>query len=241
MKTITNLCQTNRKIWAIVPAAGSGRRFSKTELKQYQIIENKTVLAHTIDRLNELPLAGYVLAIGEQDHYAQTLALKNQHLSHFCLGGHERVDSVLNALIYLEQFAQADDFVFVHDAARPCVTQECLVNLLNTAINLNTNAILAIPVRDTLKLVAQQHTIAKTVSRDQLWQAQTPQISTFLSLKTAIETALHDGVLITDEASALEHSNHAVQVVMGRSDNIKITYPDDLELAKLILQSQQTH
>ncbi|KAF5301192.1 hypothetical protein FQR65_LT19266 [Abscondita terminalis] len=170
------------------------------------------ILAHTIDRLNELPLAGYVLAIGEQDHYAQTLALKNKHLSHFCLGGNERVDSVLNALSYLEQFAQPDDFVFVHDAARPCVTRECLVNLLNTAINLNSNAILAIPVRDTLKRVDQQHNIVKTVNRDQLWQAQTPQISTFSILKTAIETALNDGVMITDEASALEHSNHTVQV-----------------------------
>ncbi|MFW1800202.1 2-C-methyl-D-erythritol 4-phosphate cytidylyltransferase [Acinetobacter nematophilus] len=241
MKTKTNLCQTNRKIWAIVPAAGSGRRFSKTQLKQYQIIQDKTVLEHTIDRLNALPLAGYVLAIGEQDHYAQTLALKNKHLSHFCLGGNERVDSVLNALMYLEQFAQADDFVFVHDAARPCVTPECLVDLFNTAFHSNSNAILAIPVRDTLKFVDQQQKIVKTVSRDQLWQAQTPQVSTFSILKTAIEKALEDGVLITDEASALEHSNQIVKVVMGRSDNIKITYPDDLELANLILQSQQSH
>jgi 2-C-methyl-D-erythritol 4-phosphate cytidylyltransferase len=240
MKTTTNLCQTNRKIWAIVPAAGSGRRFSKTELKQYQIIQNKTVLEHTIERLNTLPLAGYVLAIGEQDHYAQTLALENKHLSHFCLGGKERVDSVLNGLLYLQQFAQPDDFVFVHDAARPCVTQECLIHLVNTAIQANMNAILAIPVRDTLKCVVDHQNIEKTVSRDQLWQAQTPQISTFSVLKTAIETALANGTVITDEASALEHIVQPVQVVMGRSDNIKITYPDDLELAKLILQSQQS-
>ena len=127
--------------------------FQKLKLKQYQVIQNQTVLAHTIARLNDLPLAGYVLAVGEQDHYAQTLPLKNKHLSHFCLGGAERVDSVLNALRYLEQFAQADDLVFVHDAARPCVTQQCLENLVDTAINLNSSAILAIPVRDTLKCV----------------------------------------------------------------------------------------
>ncbi|RZG48019.1 2-C-methyl-D-erythritol 4-phosphate cytidylyltransferase [Acinetobacter wuhouensis] len=238
MKTV-NQHQKNRNIWAIIPAAGTGSRFSKTELKQYQIIQDQTVLEHTIERLNDLPLTGYVLAIGEQDEYAQTLPLKNKQISHFCLGGAERVNSVLNALNYLEQFAQADDLVFVHDAARPCVTKQCLEDLIQTAIEQNCSAILAIPVRDTLKLVENQRDIHKTVSREQLWQAQTPQISTFATLKKAIETALENDVVITDEASALEHIGEVVQVVMGRSDNIKITYQDDLELARLILQSQQ--
>ncbi|MEG0489408.1 MAG: 2-C-methyl-D-erythritol 4-phosphate cytidylyltransferase [Acinetobacter sp.] len=239
MKTMTILRQTNRKIWAIIPAAGSGSRFSKTELKQYQIIENKTVLEHTIDRLNQLPLAGYVLAIGEQDDFAHTLNLTRKDIAHFCTGGVERVHSVLNALNYLSQYADPDDLVLVHDAARPCVTAECLTNLLNTAIEHDVNAILAIPVRDTLKRVVAENQIDQTVNRDQLWQAQTPQISTLTKLKAAIEAALAHDVVITDEASALEYSNEPVNVVMGRSDNIKITYPDDLELAKLILQSQQ--
>lgn len=239
MKTKTNLRQTNRKIWAIIPAAGTGSRFSKTELKQYQIIENKTVLEHTIDRLNQLPLAGYVLAIGEHDDFVQTLNLTNKEIAHFCLGGAERVNSVLNALNTLSKFADPQDMVFVHDAARPCVTTACLLNLLNTAIEQDVSAILAIPVRDTLKLVATGHQIDQTVSRDQLWQAQTPQISTLAKLKFAIESALANDIVITDEASALEYINEPVHVVMGRSDNIKITYPDDLELAKLILQSQQ--
>ena len=239
MKTKTNLRQTNRKIWAIIPAAGTGSRFSKTELKQYQIIENKTVLEHTIDRLNQLPLAGYVLAIGEHDDFVQTLNLTNKEIAHFCLGGAERVNSVLNALNTLSKFADPQDMVFVHDAARPCVTTVCLLNLLNTAIEQDVSAILAIPVRDTLKLVATEHQIDQTVSRDQLWQAQTPQISTLAKLKFAIESALANDIVITDEASALEYINEPVHVVMGRSDNIKITYPDDLELAKLILQSQQ--
>lgn len=239
MKTKTNLRQTNRKIWAIIPAAGTGSRFSKTELKQYQIIENKTVLEHTIDRLNQLPLAGYVLAIGEHDDFAQTLNLTNKEIAHYCLGGAERVNSVLNALNTLSKFADPQDMVFVHDAARPCVTTVCLLNLLNTAIEQDASAILAIPVRDTLKLVATGEQIDQTVSRDQLWQAQTPQISTLAKLKFAIESALANDIVITDEASALEYINEPVHVVMGRSDNIKITYPDDLELAKLILQSQQ--
>lgn len=229
----------NLKIWAIIPAAGSGSRFSKTELKQYQRIQDKTVLEHTVNRLNQVALAGCVLAIGEQDDVAQTLKFENTENIHFCLGGAERVHSVLNALIYLSKIAAPEDIVLVHDAARPCVTTTCLNDLVSAVINSASSAILAIPVRDTLKRVVNNHDIEQTVSREQLWQAQTPQASRLGKLKNAIETALKNDIVITDEASALEYIGESVQVVQGRSDNIKITYPDDLELARLILAAQQ--
>jgi 2-C-methyl-D-erythritol 4-phosphate cytidylyltransferase len=226
------------KLWAVIPAAGTGSRFSKTELKQYQYIQDATVLEHTVRRLTELPLSGYVLAIGAQDTFASTLSFQDKHKAHFCHGGAERVHSVLNALNYLLQIASEDDWVLVHDAARPCVTLDCLNALVKNTIESNQSAILAIPVRDTLKLVNKEQQIDKTVSREFLWQAQTPQISKIGTLKKAIEEALKNNLNITDEASALESMGEHVQVVMGRSDNIKITYPDDLELARLILQSQ---
>ncbi|WP_180102475.1 2-C-methyl-D-erythritol 4-phosphate cytidylyltransferase [Acinetobacter sp. YH12126] len=226
------------KLWAIIPAAGSGSRFSKTELKQYQNIAGLTVLEHTVARLNQLPLTGYVLAIGEQDNVAQTLALANQDKAHFCLGGAERVHSVLNALQYLSAIANDDDWVFVHDAARPCVSQLSLEDLVQSAVDSELSAILAIPVRDTLKRVETAPLISTTVDRSTLWQAQTPQIAKLGVLKNAIEQALAAGATITDEASALEFIGEQVNVVQGRSDNIKITYPDDLELARLILASQ---
>ncbi|MBN6530003.1 2-C-methyl-D-erythritol 4-phosphate cytidylyltransferase [Acinetobacter pittii] len=226
------------KLWAVIPAAGSGSRFSKTELKQYQYIQNTTVLEHTVRRISQLPLNGYVLAIGTQDTFAQTLAFHDMDKAHFCMGGAERVHSVLNALNHLLTFADENDWVLVHDAARPCVTIECLNTLVEQAIESNHSAILAIPVRDTLKQVRVDNYINKTVSRDSLWQAQTPQIAKIGKLKKAIEYALENNIAITDEASALEYMGETVQVVMGRSDNIKITYPDDLELARLILQSQ---
>lgn len=226
------------KLWAVIPAAGSGSRFSKTELKQYQYIQDRTVLEHTIRRISQLPLNGYVLAIGTQDTFAQTLAFQNIDKAHFCTGGAERVHSVLNALNHLLNFADENDWVLVHDAARPCVTIDCLNALVAKAIESNDSAILAIPVRDTLKQVKTGDHIDKTVSRDSLWQAQTPQITKIGKLKKAIEHALENSVTITDEASALEYMGETVRVVMGRSDNIKITYPDDLELARLILQSQ---
>lgn len=232
-----NYLQPN-KLWAVIPAAGSGSRFSKTELKQYQNILGKTVLEHTVTRLNTLPLVGYVLAIGEQDNIAKNLPLSYKEKAHFCLGGQERVHSVLNALNYLFEIASADDWVFVHDAARPCVSELSLVELVDAAISNNTSAILATQVRDTLKSVDQYPNIDKTVSREHLWQAQTPQIARLGVLKNAIEKALANNIVITDEASALEYVGQVVQVVQGRSDNIKITYSDDLVLASLILQSQ---
>ncbi|QPF33303.1 2-C-methyl-D-erythritol 4-phosphate cytidylyltransferase [Acinetobacter lwoffii] len=230
--------QPHPKLWVILPAAGSGSRFSKTELKQYQMIQEQTVLEHTVARLNQLPLAGYVLAIGEQDNVAKTLPFSSLEKAHFCQGGAERVNSVLNALNYLSQIASEDDWVLVHDAARPCVSQDCLQQLVNTAITKDRAAILAIPVRDTLKRVMPDSDIQETVDRSMLWQAQTPQMAKLGVLKRAIGQALQDGATITDEASALEHIGEQVSVVQGRSDNIKITYPDDLELAKLILQAQ---
>lgn len=230
----------DRKLWAIIPAAGSGSRFSKTELKQYQILQERTVLEHTIQRLTTLPLSGYVLAISAEDQFAPTLAFQNKQQAHFCTGGTERVDSVLNGLKYLSEIADEDDWVFVHDAARPCVSVECLMDLVRVAVQSNQSAILAIPVRDTLKRVQSNQEISATVDRRELWQAQTPQMAKLGVLKRAIEQALAEGVLITDEASALEYVGESVQVVMGRSDNIKITYPDDLQLARLILQSQQS-
>lgn len=230
----------NLKLWAVIPAAGSGSRFSKTELKQYQVIQNKTVLEHTVQRLNKLPLQGYVLAVGEQDDFVHTLSFAHAERVHLCLGGAERVNSVLNALQYLSTIASDEDWVFVHDAARPCVSTECLEKLVATAIEQNSSAILAVPVRDTLKYVNEGVKISHTVDRANLWQAQTPQIAKLGVLQYAIEQALQSGVQITDEASALEHVGVAVQVVQGRADNIKITYPDDLELAKLILASQSS-
>lgn len=230
--------QPHPKLWAILPAAGSGSRFSKTELKQYQMIQEQTVLEHTVARLNQLPLAGYILAIGEQDNVAKTLPFSSLEKAHFCLGGAERVNSVLNALIYLSQIASEEDWVLVHDAARPCVSRDCLQQLVNAAMTKDQAAILAIPVRDTLKRVMTGSDIEETVDRSMLWQAQTPQMAKLGVLKRAIQQALKDGATITDEASALEHMGESVQVVQGRSDNIKITYPDDLELARLILQTQ---
>lgn len=227
------------KLWAVIPAAGSGSRFSQQELKQYQRIQDKTVLEHTVTRMHQLDLTGCVLVMAAEDHFGKTLPFQSSDKNHFCVGGKERVDSVLNALNYLTQIAAEEDWVLVHDAARPCVSLASLEQLVATAISQDCSAILATPVRDTLKKSIQEDlSISQTVSREYLWQAQTPQMSKIGVLKSAIEQALAANTLITDEASALEFVGERVVMVVGRADNIKITYPDDLVLAKLILAAQ---
>lgn len=220
-----------------MPAAGSGRRFSPTELKQYQIIQHQTVIEHSVNALFQLPLAGCVLAIHANDHAIHRIKFQHQKQLFFCEGGQERVHSVLNALYVLKGMADDDDWVLVHDAARPCVSEACLFNLVETALVQQSAAILAIPVRDTLKRVSE-HVIEQTVDRRQLWQAQTPQIAQIGQLVAALEAALASGAEITDEASALEFAGHSVHVVTGRSDNIKITYPEDLNFAHLVLTAR---
>lgn len=224
------------KLWAVIPAAGSGKRFSATELKQYQIILNRTVLEHTVNTLMQLPLEACVIAIGKQDHFAQSLNFPKQ--IEFCLGGKERMDSVLAGLASLQDRADDDDYVLVHDAARPCLHPQQIQQILEFCQSGEVAAILAVPVRDTLKKSTPTQKIEKTVNREQLWQAQTPQIVKFKILKKALEQAIQKDLIVTDEASALEHLQIPVHLIAGRADNIKITYPEDLELAQLILQTR---
>nr|WP_099092625.1 2-C-methyl-D-erythritol 4-phosphate cytidylyltransferase [Acinetobacter larvae] len=232
---------SSSKLWAIIPAAGSGQRFSSKHLKQYQEIAGQSVLQHSVARLNQLPLAGYVIACAQQDDYLQTLQFAQPTRMHRCVGGQERVQSVYNALMYLADYAADDDWVLVHDAARPCVHLDNLLELLATAQQTQHSAILATPVRDTLKKAQHQaDQIEHTVSREQLWQAQTPQIAQYAVLCRALQRAMADDCLLTDEASALEYCQQPVHLVQGRADNIKITYPEDLLLAEMILIQQQS-
>lgn len=225
------------RLWAVVPAAGSGRRFGGSTPKQYLKLHNQPIMVHSINRLFALPLSGCVVAISPDDQLAQTLQYQNSTQLHFVAGGAERMDSVLAGLDFLQDHAAVDDWVLVHDVARPCIAVESLCGLHETLMNDAVGGILAIPVRDTLKK-AHNGTIVETVSRDHLWQAQTPQMFRFGLLRDALIAAKKQSLQVTDEASAVELAGFTVKVVEGRMDNIKVTYQDDLALAEAILQSQ---
>lgn len=225
--------------WFIVPAAGSGRRMGSEKPKQYLQIQHKTILDHSLSRLLAVKhLAGIVLALDAEDkEFFQSRYA--QHEKIVCvIGGKERADSVLAGLIYLQDKITDDDWVLVHDAARPCIRPDEIEQLQTQLQDDPVGGILAVPVADTLKRV-EANSILQTVDRSTLWQAQTPQMFRYGVLYQSLNTALQNQQTITDEASAVELAGLVAKIVQGRSDNIKITRPADLELAEFILQKQE--
>ncbi|MEC6798999.1 2-C-methyl-D-erythritol 4-phosphate cytidylyltransferase [Photobacterium sp. S4TG1] len=222
---------------AVVPAAGIGSRMAADRPKQYLHIEGKTILEHTVDRLLDLPeITQVVIAISADDPYFPQLALATDPRITVVNGGAERADSVFAGLAAI---SNDNAWVLVHDAARPCVRRADLRALITAAVNSDCGAILAAPVRDTMKRGHQQSTqpqIFHTVERDNLWHALTPQMFRAGQLRQSLTTALAQGATITDEASALEFCGYTPLLVAGRSDNFKVTQPEDLALAAFYLQ-----
>ncbi|WP_052093909.1 2-C-methyl-D-erythritol 4-phosphate cytidylyltransferase [Colwellia psychrerythraea] len=231
-----------QKFIVIVPAAGVGKRMRANCPKQYLLINNETVLNHTVKRLLSHPLITQViLALGEHDQYFSESNLAHHKDIIRVKGGAERVDSVLSGLQAVN--TQEYPWVLVHDAARPCVTHQDIDKLISQCQQNDCGGILATPVRDTMKRgIAKQgerNTIKNTVDREQLWHALTPQLYKTQELTSAIEVALKQGLPITDEASAMEHANHNSLLVSASSENIKITHPNDLALAEFYLNKQR--
>ncbi|UNK59113.1 2-C-methyl-D-erythritol 4-phosphate cytidylyltransferase [Pseudoxanthomonas daejeonensis] len=216
-------------IWAVVPAAGRGSRFGGELPKQYLHVQGRLLLEHTLDALLAHPaVSGVVLALADGDalwpgwtEYAGRPLLA-------CTGGESRAASVLAALQALPDSVRADDFVLVHDAARPNLSLADLDQLLERGRADPVGAILAAPVRDTLKRAGDDGGIDATESRDRLWRALTPQLFRRLQLTRALQAASEAGIEITDEAMALERQGLRPLLVEGREDNFKVTTPADL-------------
>lgn len=226
--------------WVIVPAAGMGARMNAAISKQYLMLGDKTVLEQTLQRLLKIPrLAGIVVAIAPDDSTWTTLQISKHPLLHVTCGGAERADSVLNGLHFLQNKLQPQDWVMVHDAARPCVSLQDIETLCTQLREDAVGGILAAPVSDTLKNVNQQNEISQTVDRRALWQAQTPQLFRYKLLRDCLLQAVADKKIITDEASAVELYGFIAKVVEAKHYNIKITRPNDLPLAELIMQHIQ--
>ena len=223
------------KISAIVPAAGVGSRMQADRPKQYLILHGHTVLEHTVEVLLRHPDVGQVVvAVSDNDPYFGSLALANHPRVVRVSGGKERADSVLSALDYVCQH-QLSEWVLVHDAARPCVEHVDISQLIATAQTHTVGAILAAPVRDTMKRADGGQNIDHTVDRVALWHALTPQMFRAQPLMQALTQALAAQAVITDEASAFEWLGQKPALVAGRADNIKITQPEDLALAEFYL------
>ncbi len=227
------------KYWAVVPAAGIGQRMQSDRPKQYLEIDGRPLLEYAISRLMaDTHIEGVVVAISSADRYWPELEICLDKPLWVAEGGVERCHSVLNALQELATHADEDDWVLVHDAARPCVRAEDIAHLI---AELNTDEIgglLAIPVRDTMKRAEANRRVISTEDRHGLWHALTPQMFRYGKLRHALEQAMEDEALVTDEASAMELAGFEPLLVEGHADNIKVTRPEDLTLAAFYLQQQ---
>jgi 2-C-methyl-D-erythritol 4-phosphate cytidylyltransferase len=228
---------TGPRCWAVVPAAGVGARMAADRPKQYLPLAGRSVIEHSLDRLLDHPrIRGGVVAVSAMDGYWPQLHYRHQKPLWIAAGGAERCDSVLSALRVLSAHAAPDDWVLVHDAARPCLRRGDVDQLITAGSAHAVGGILAVPVRDTIKQAGAGNLIAATVDRSSLWHAQTPQMFRLEDLRAALTQALAAQAVITDEASALEWVGRQPLLVEGHADNIKITRPEDLALAEFYLR-----
>ena len=230
----------DEKFRVVVPAAGAGRRMAAGVPKQYLDIGGKPVLEHTIDALLSCRyVTSVVVAIAADDErWPRILARYAGRPVETVTGGTERCHSVLNGLDYLAETANDDDWVLVHDAVRPCVRTDDIEALIEALGDDAVGGLLGVPVADTMKQVNAEGMVERTVLRDGLWHALTPQMFRLGLLREALLQTLTDGMLVTDEAAAMEFAGHHPRMVQGHRDNIKITLPADLALAEFHLQSR---
>ncbi len=227
--------------WFIVPAAGIGRRFGGERPKQYLSLGDKTVIEQTLQKLlGFVHCRGVIVAISEEDQYWSQLEVASHPLIQKVVGGAERSHSVLNALESISDIAGENDWVLVHDAARPCVDEMHIAQMLSELDGHKVGGLLALRVADTIKQANVADEVEATLDRSRLWQAQTPQMFRYQLLSDSLKQALSVGVTITDEASAIEWRGMKPKLIEGSCRNLKITRPEDLQLAQFYLQQAKT-
>ena len=230
----------------IIPAAGTGSRMANVLPKQYMPLAGKPIISHTIQTFFNHPrIASIHVALSADDLFWRDLPLDPaSKLKLHYTGGDSRSETVLNTMLSIQ--VADDDWVLVHDAARPGLTHALVDQLLYTLENDAVGGLLALPVADTLKKSGADHKIEQTVERTDLWQAQTPQMFKYAVLKHALQVAViktNDHVAsspVTDEAEAIEAMGLQPTLVTGELRNLKITYPQDLELLEALFKQEQT-
>jgi 2-C-methyl-D-erythritol 4-phosphate cytidylyltransferase len=239
------------RYWLVMPAAGVGRRFGATKPKQYASLQGRTVIEWALAPfLTDPSCVGTALVLAAEDPYWVEVGERLDKLPGrkaeliFARGGAERSHTVRNGLAALEPLVKHDDWVLVHDAARPCLASEDLQSLLDRLGSHPVGGLLATPAADTLKRAGAKpdasglNDVEQTVDRAGLWRALTPQMFRYAMLCDALDRALATGRLPTDEAQALEWTGRRPVLVQGSAANIKITSADDLVLAGALLSAR---
>ena len=225
------------RCWALVPAAGSGSRLGGEKPKQYVEIAGKPLLAHTLESLTEVgPILGIAVGLARDDHWWHEEFVTSDRILGTYVGGVSRAETVLRGLEYLEPHVHTEDWVLVHDAARPCIRPSDIERLISERGDGPSGALLAVPVPDTMKQSNGRDQVEQTISREGLWCAQTPQLFSYEALRDALQGC--DLATVTDDSSAMEAAGYTPRLVPGRADNLKVTTREDLELAALILHAR---
>lgn len=219
-------------LWTLVPAAGVGARMQADRPKSYLRLGGRFLIDITLERLLAAgPVDCIHIALHPEDRWwADTESAAMASVRPY-VGGARRDDSVRAGLDIIRAQASPDDWVMVHDVARPCISAGDINRLLAVLADSPVGGLLATPLVDTVKQVSAQHLVERTVDRSCLWRALTPQVFRFAVLDRALRQAHERKLAVTDEASAVEALGLQPQVVKGRSDNIKVTVPEDLALA----------
>jgi 2-C-methyl-D-erythritol 4-phosphate cytidylyltransferase len=227
------------RFWAIVPAAGVGKRLGGDTPKQYLPIHGRTVIAHTLTKLLAHPgLRQLVVVVAKNDtHWLQIENDLATDKLMTVIGGEERHHSVYEGLLALQSQAALDDWVLVHDAVRPCVSHQDIDHLIAQVKHHPVGGLLGVRVRDTLKRTDQHGLTIGTVDRDSVWQAYTPQLFRYGLLMRGLQLAIARNQPVLDESSAIELMGQQPKMVEGAASNIKITYPEDVALAEQLLVS----
>lgn len=228
-----------QKVGVIIPAAGKGTRIGGTESKQFLELRGKPIIVHTLQRFQDCTEIYTILVAVEPSYREKLLQLIDEYrlskVSKIVDGGAERQDSVRNCLGALKK--DPVDIVVIHDAVRPFVTQSIIISVVK-AVKSTGAAIAGVRVKDTIKIAGENRIIRETPARERLWIAQTPQAFTFELLAKAFEEAAAANFTGTDDSSLVERLGIGVVVVEGDYRNIKITTPEDMQIAEFIAESQ---
>jgi len=222
----------------IIPAAGVGNRMANVLPKQYIALGGKPMISHSIQVFFNHPrISAIHVALNPEDNFWRSLTLQPESRLHLhYTGGTTRAETVLNTLHAIAPKLNDDDWVLVHDAARPGLTHALLDQLIHHLENDEVGGLLALPVADTLKQAVEDNQVKQTIARANLWQAQTPQMFRYGTLKNAL-SQFKDSV--TDEAEAIEALGLSPKLVQGELRNLKVTYPQDLILLEALFSKEK--
>ena len=227
------------RYFALIPAAGSGTRMGAGTPKQYAPLAGKPLLQHAVQVLCAHPRIEQVFVVlspGDERFGACDWSACGDRVSALFCGGETRAASVFNGLLAVNDAVDGSDWVLVHDAARPCLRTGDIDRLIAEVGDSEVGGLLGVPVADTLKRANADREAVHTEAREHLWRAQTPQMFRYRVLIEALRRA--DIAAVTDESSAVEQTGARPKLVPGSATNLKVTYPEDLALAELILKNR---